>query len=166
MHSFECEEYLIAPSDIGKARSVHMYECTIYNIKDVAQSVLTKGKVRDDSDTKKLGVEQIVGAHDPFLCIAPSVTRALFNIKLPLQDHHFQHIVERSPTFSFPLSHMSVKEHCSQLIVFAGRNPFVSILYFEHTISLLPCTIILVPHFLQHHILHFVLILHCLSSIN
>ena len=170
MHSFECEEYLIAPSDVGNARSLLMHERTIYNIKNVARSVLTKGKVRDDSETTKVSVEQIVGAYDPFLCIAPSVTRALFNIKLPFQDHHFQHIVERCPTFSFPLSHMSVKELCSQLSVFGGRNPLVSIFYFVRTISLLLC-IILVPHFLQHHVLHFVLILHsvigsCLSSIN
>ena len=146
-HSFVCEEYLIAPSDVGKAHSLLVDERTIYNIKDIARSVLTKGKVRDDTKTKRIDVEQIVGAHDPFYCIPPSVTRALFNTKLPLQDHHFQHIVERCP-FSFLRS--DLKEHCSQLSVFAGRNPLVSICYFEHKISLLSC-IILIPHSVQHH---------------
>ena len=134
MHSFECEEYLIAPSDVGKARSLLMDKRTIYNIKDVARSVLTKGKVKDDSKTKRVGVEQIVGVHDPFLCIAPSVTKALFSAKLPLQEYHLQHIVNRCSYFSpslLCLSHISVKERCSQVSVFAGRNPLVSITWFE-----------------------------------
>ena len=148
MHSFECEEYLIAPSDVAKARSLLVSKRILYNIKDIARSVLTKCNVTDDNRTKKVGVEQIVGAHDPFYCITPSVTRALFNTKLPLQDHHFQHIVERCPSFSF--SRCDIKECCSQLSVFAGRNPLVSICYFEHEISLLSC-IILIPHSVQHH---------------
>ena len=133
-HSFECEEYLIAPSDVGKACSLLMDKRTIYNIKDVARSVLTKSKVRDDSDTKSVGVEQIVGAHDPFLCIAPSVTKALFSAELSLQEDHLQHIVNRCSYFSsslLSLSHISVKKHCSQISVFAGRNPLVSITWFE-----------------------------------
>ena len=130
MHSFKCEEYLIAPSDVGKARSLLMDERTLYNIKDVARSVLTKGKVRDDRNIKRMGVEQIVGVHDPFLCIAPSVTKALFCAKLSLQEDHLQHIVNRCSYLSSSLlssSQMSVKEHCNQLSVFAGRNPLVSI---------------------------------------
>ena len=128
MHSFECEEYLIAPSDVGKARSL-VSNRTLYNIKDVARSVLTKGSVKDDKD-KRIHVGQIVGAHDPFLCIAPSVTKVLFSTELPLQEDHLQHIVNRCCFFSSPLlslSHMSIKEHCSQVSVFAGRNPLVSI---------------------------------------
>ena len=130
MHSFECEEYLIAPSDVGEARSLLMDKRILYNIKDVARSVLTKCNVRDDSDTKTVGVEQIVGVRDPFLCIAPSVTKALFSAKSSLQEDHLQHIVNGCSYFSSsPLSssHMSVKERCSQLSVFAGRNPLVSI---------------------------------------
>ena len=134
MHSFECEEYFIAPSDVGKARSLLMDKRTLYNIKDVARSVSTKGIVRDDNNTKKVRVEEIVGLHDPFLCIAPSVTKALFSAELPLREDHIQHIVERCSFFSSSpllLSHMSVKERCSQLSVFAGRNPLVSIDQFE-----------------------------------
>ena len=130
MHAFDCEEYLIAPSDVGKARSLLMDERTLYNIKDVARSVLTKGDVGDDNSTKRVGVEQIVGAHDPFFCIAPSVTKTLFSAKLLLRKDHLQHIQERCFFFSSSpllLSHMSVKERCRQLSVFAGRNPFVSI---------------------------------------
>ena len=130
MHSFECEEYLISPSDIGQARSLPVRERTLYNIKSVARSVLAKGNVTDDKDTKTTSIEEIVGSHDPFICIAPSVTRALFNADLPLQYNHLQHIMERCSFFSSSpllLSHMSVKERCSQLSVFAGRNPLVSV---------------------------------------
>ena len=154
MHSFECEEYLISPSDLGKARSLPVRERTLYNIKDVARSVLAKCNVTDDNDTKTINIEDIVGAHDPFFCIAPSVTRALFNADLPLQHNHLQHIMERCSFLSFSLSLMSIKEHCSQLSIFAGRNPLVSISQFDHTISVMSCVI----HFVLHHTLpHFVL---------
>ena len=129
MHSFECEEYLIAPSDVAKARCLPVRERILYNVKDVARSVLAKCNVTKcyDKDMKSINIEQIVGACDPFLCIAPSVTRALFSANLPLHHNHLHHIMERCSFFSFSLSHMSVKERCSQLSVFAGRNPLVSI---------------------------------------
>ena len=149
MHSFECEEYLIAPTDVGKARSLLMDKRTLYNIKDVARSVLTKGNVRDDKNTKGVGIEEIVGAHDPFLCIPPSVTKALFSAELSLREDHLQHILNRCSFFSsFLLSstHMSVKERCNQLSVFAGRNPLVSIHQFDNLL-LICCSSYL------HHIL-------------
>ena len=130
MHSFKCEEYLIAPSDVAEARSLYVKDRTLYNIKDVARSVLEKRNVKDDNCTKEVGIEQIVGVHDPFFCIAPSVTKALFSAKRPFRDDHLQHIVNKCSYFSSSLlssSHMSVEERCSQLSVFAGRNPLVSI---------------------------------------
>ena len=93
MHAFECDEYLIDPSDVGKARNLLTNKRRLYNIKDVARSVLTKGKVRDDSETKRVGIEQIVGVHDLFLCITPSVTKALFSAELSHSD--LQHIVNK-----------------------------------------------------------------------
>ena len=127
MHSFECEEYLIAPKDVGKALSLPVDERILYNIKHVARSVLTKGNVIADKCTESVSVEEIVGVDDPFFCIAPSVTKALFSDKPSLQeDDHLQHILNRCSYFSSS-SQMSVKERCSQLSVFAGRNPLVSI---------------------------------------
>ena len=130
MHAFKCEEYLIAPSDVARARSLLVNERTLYHLSNIARSVLKKCIVTDDSGTKKVGIEQIVGADDPFFCIAPSVTKALFSAELPVRDYHLQHIVNRCSYFSSSLlssSHVSVKERCSQLSVFAGRNPLVSI---------------------------------------
>ena len=130
MHTFKCEEYLIAPSDVAKTRSLRVKKRTLYNIKDVARSVLAKCNVSDDKDTKSVAIEQIVGHYDPFLCIAPSVTKALFSAELPLREDHLQHIVNSCSYLSSSLlssSHMSVEERCSQLSVFAGRNPLVSI---------------------------------------
>ena len=61
MQAFECEEYLIAPRDVAKARSFFVSERTLYKISKVARSVLAKCKVSDDSNTKKVDIEQIVG---------------------------------------------------------------------------------------------------------
>ena len=130
MHSFKCEEYLIAPSDVAKARSLLVSERILYNIKDIARSVLRKCNVSDEKYTKKVDIKHVVGAHDPFLCIASLVTKALFNDELPLRDDHLRHIVEKCSFFSSSLvsfNRMQVKESCSQLSVFAGRNPLVSI---------------------------------------
>ena len=130
MHSFKCEEYLIAPKYVTKAGSLHNSKQTLYNLSNVARSVLTKRKVSDDEGNNTVDIEQIVGARDPFLCIAPLVTKALFNDELPLRDDHLKHIVERCSYFSSLLvsfNRMLVKKHCSQLSVFAGRNPLVSI---------------------------------------
>ena len=130
MHAFKCEEYLIAPSDVAKARSLLVNERTLYHISNIARSVLKKCIVTDDSNTKKVGIEQIVGADDPFFCIAPSVTKALFSAELPLREDDHQHIVNRCCLFSSSLlssSDISVKECCNDLSVFAGRNPLVNI---------------------------------------
>ena len=130
MHSFKCEEYLIAPSDVAIARNLLVSERRVYHISKIARSVLAKCKVSDDNHIKKVDIEQIVGAHDPFLCIAPSVTKALFSAELLLREDHLQHIVNRCSYFTSSLlssSYMSVQERCSQLSVFAGRNPLVSI---------------------------------------
>ena len=130
MHAFKCEEYQIAPSDVAKARSLLVNERTLYHISNIAHSVLKKCIVTDDSNTKKVGIEQIVGADDPFFCIAPSVTKALFNAEVQLREDLLQHIVYRCSYFSSSIlssSHTSVKEHCSKLSVFAERNPLVSI---------------------------------------
>ena len=131
MQPFKCGEYLIAPSDVVKACSVLVKERTLYKISKVARSVLEKCKVSDDSHTKNVDIKQIVGANDPFLCIAPLVTKALFNTEMPLKEDYCQHIVNRC-SFYFSSSHLSsshtsIKERCSQLSVFAGRNPLVSI---------------------------------------
>ena len=37
MHSFKCEEYLIAPSDVAKARNLPVNKRTLYNIKHDAR---------------------------------------------------------------------------------------------------------------------------------
>ena len=129
MHSFKFEEYLIAPSDVAKARNL-VKERTLYKLNKVARSVLAKCNVSDDSQTKNVGIEQIVGANDPFFCIAPSVTKALFSAELPLKKDYLQQIVDRCSYFTsshLSSSHISIKERCSQLSVFAGRNPLVSI---------------------------------------
>ena len=69
MHSFKFEKYLIAPSNVAKACTLPVSECKFYIIKNVAQSVLAKCYVSDDSNTNNVDIKQIVGVHDPFFAL-------------------------------------------------------------------------------------------------
>ena len=124
-------EYMIAPDQVSSARTLEVCERTLYSMEDVAVAVLTKANVMDEDDTE-IDVKEIVGTKDPFLHIAPLVTKALFNTsnaELPVQDDYLQHIQDVcGDTFlsSVKCTHIAIKEHCSSLSVFAGRNPLVS----------------------------------------
>ena len=133
------QEYMIAPNQISTAHTLEVCEHTLYLIEDVAFAVLTKANVMDEDDTAAIDVKEIVGTKDPFLHIAPLVSQALFNTsnaELPVQDDYLQHIQDVCvDTFlsSIKCTHISIKEYCSSLSIFAGRNPLVSectIMYF------------------------------------
>ena len=124
-------EYMIAPDQVSTARTLEVCERTLYSMEDVAVAVLTKANVMDEDDTE-IDVKEIVGTKDPFLHIAPLVTKALFNTsnaELPVPDDYLRHIQEVcGDTFlsSVECTHIAIKEHCSSLSVFAGCNPLVS----------------------------------------
>ena len=125
------DEYMIAPDQVSTARTREVCERTLYSIEDVAVAVLAKTNVMG-TDGIAFDVKEIVGNKDPFFHIAPLVTKSLFNTsnaELPVQDDYLQHIHDVcGDTFlsSVECTHISIKEHCSSLSVFAGRNPFVS----------------------------------------
>ena len=125
------DEYMIAPDHVSTAHTLEVCERTLYSMKDVAVGVLKKINIMDTHGTA-LDVKEIVGNKDPFLHIAPLVTKALFNTnnaELPVQDDYLRHIQDVcGDTFlSFvECTHIKIKEHCSSLSVFAGRNPLVS----------------------------------------
>ena len=124
-------EYMIAPDQVSTAHTLEVSKRTCYSIKDVAVGVLNKDSVMG-TDGNALNVKEIVGNNDPFLHIAPLVTKALFsksNAELPVQDDYLRHIQDVcGDTFlsSVECTHIAIKEHCSRLSVFAGRNPLVS----------------------------------------
>ena len=127
------QEYMITPDQVSTAHTLEVCERTLYSMEDVAVAVLTKDNVMDvDEDDTAIDVKEIVGNEDPFLHIAPLVTKALFNTsnaELPVQDDYLLHIQDVcGDTFlsSIECTHVAIKEHCSSLSVFAGRNPFVS----------------------------------------
>ena len=125
------DEYMIAPDQVSTACTLEVCERMLYLMEDVAVAVLTKGDIMDTNGTA-LDVKQIVGDKDPFLLIAPLVTKALFNTsngELPVQDDYLRHVQDVcGDTFlsSVKCTHIAIKEHCSSLSVFAGRNPLVS----------------------------------------
>ena len=125
------DEYMIAPDQVSTARSLEVCKRTLYSMEDVAVAVLTKVNIVGTDDTA-LDVKEIVGNKDPFPHIAPLVTKELFNTsnaESPVQDDYLQHIQNVcgvSFLSSVKCTHIAIKEHCSSLSVFAGRNPFVS----------------------------------------
>ena len=114
---------------------------TLYALGEVARGVILRGHVRDSNRLldEALDVKAIISENEPFLCIDPQVTVALFdddNRKLQLPDSSIQHIQETcGHTFSLPtnLTHHSIREHLSRFSVFAGRNPLVSLYYLTFT---------------------------------
>ena len=124
-------EYMIAPNQVSTARTLKVCKRTLYSMEDVAVAVLTKINIIGTDDIA-LDVKEIVGNKDPFPHIAPLVTKELFNTsnaESPVQDDYLQHIRNVcgvSFLSSVKCTHIAIKEHCSSLSVFAGRNPFVS----------------------------------------
>ena len=87
-------DYIIAPDQVSTAHFLDVYKRTLYSIEDVAVAVLNKDSIMS-TDGIVLDVKEIVGNNDPFLHIAPLVTKALFNesnAELPVQDDYLQHI--------------------------------------------------------------------------
>ena len=125
------DEYMIAPDQVSTVHSLEVCKRILYSMEDIAIAVLTKVKVIS-TDYIALDVKKIVGNNDPFLNIAPLVTKSLFNTsnaEVLVQDDYLQHIQDVcGDTFlsSVECTHISIKEHCSRLSVFAGRNPLVS----------------------------------------
>ena len=88
------DEYMIAPDQISTARTREVCKRTLYSIEDVAVAVLAKTIIMN-TDGIAHDVKEIVGNKDPYLHIAPLVTKALFNTsnaELPVQDDYVQHI--------------------------------------------------------------------------
>ena len=125
------DEYMITPDQVSTAHGLKVRKRSLYSMKDIAVAVVTKVKVIS-TDNIALDVKEIVGNEDPFFNIAPLVTKALFNTNNAeqlLQDDYRRHIHDVfGDTFlsSIECTYKSIKEHCSCLSVFAGRNPLVS----------------------------------------
>ena len=128
------KQFIIAPGNIKDVIEKKQGNHVLYGLRSVAKGVLVKGTVTS-TNNKEAAVQLVVGEKEPYLCIAPLVTKALFtdiNKYLPLPDHYVQHIYEVCPEimFLYPSSdytHLSVREHLNTFSIFAGRNPLVSL---------------------------------------
>ena len=128
------KQFIIPPGDVKDVMEKEQINCLLYALRNIAKGVLTRETVTSSSD-KKVAVHLVVGEKEPYLCLAPLVTKALFtdsNKDLPLPDHYVQHIEEvcREIMSLYPLkdfTHLSVREHLNKYSIFAGRNPLVSL---------------------------------------
>ena len=145
------EQFVIAPGNVKKVIDKEMRQRTLCSLKEVARGVLVKGLVRYTNSTsdERCDVKSVVGEREPYLCIDPLVTKALFSDSmkdLPLPGLYIQHVNEMCReimTWYMPstdFTHLSMRKHLNQFSIFAGRNPFVSLysltcLFINHIIG-------------------------------
>ena len=133
------EQFIIAPGNIKDVMEKEQGKHVLYGLRSVARGVLVKGTATSTND-ENISIQLVVGEKEPYLCIAPLVTKALFtdtNKDLPLPDHYVKHIEEvcgeiMSFYKSSDYTHLSVREYLNTFSIFAGRNPLVSL----HSLSL------------------------------
>ena len=133
------EQFIIAPGNIKDVMEREQGNRILYGLRSVARGVVVKGTATSTND-ENVSIQYVVGKKEPYLCIAPLVTKALFtdtNKDLPLPYHYVQHInkVCREIMSFYPSSdytHLSVREYLNTFSVFAGCNPLVSL----HSLSL------------------------------
>ena len=138
---FSCtsKQFIIAPGNVKDVMEKGQRNRILYALRNVAKGVVTRKNVTSSTD-ESVAVKSVVGKKEPYLCLAPLVTKALFtdsNKDLPLPDHYLQHKEELCGEimFLYPLldfTHLSVREHLNKFSIFAGRNPLVSL----HSLSL------------------------------
>ena len=128
------KQFIIPPGDVKDVMEKKQKNRTLYALRNVAKGVLMRETVTSSSD-KCVPVHLVVGEKEPYLCIAPLVTKALFtdtNKDLPLPDHYVHRIKEVCKKImtlypSSDFTHLSVREHLNKFSIFAGRNPLVSL---------------------------------------
>ena len=133
------KQFAIAPGNIKDVMEKEQKNRILYALRNVAKGVLTRETITFSTD-ESVAVHLVVGEKEPYLCLAPLVTKALFidtNKDLPLPDHYVQHIEEVCGEImtlypSLDFTHLSVREHLNKYSIFAGRNPLVSL----HSLSL------------------------------
>ena len=133
------KQFIIAPGNIKDVMEKEQRNRIVFAIREVAKGVLMKGTATS-TNNERVAVQLVVGKKEPYLCIVPLVTKALFtdtNKDLPLPYHYVQHIEEvcGEVMFLYPSSdftHLSVREHLNKFSIFGGRNPLVSL----HSLSL------------------------------
>ena len=133
------KQFIIAPGNVKDVMDKEQRHRVVYALRNVSKAVLLKGAATS-TNNEIVDVQLVVGEKEPYLCIAPLVTKALFtntNKYLPLPDHYIRHIEEvcGEIMFFYPSSdftYLSVREHLNKFSIFAGRNPLVSL----HSLSL------------------------------
>ena len=128
------KQFIIPPDNIKDVMEKEQRNRIVYALREVAKGVLVKGTA-SSTYNEAVAVQLVVGEKEPYLCLAPLVTKALFtdtNKDLPLPDHYIQHIEEvcgeiMSLYPSSDFAHLSVREHLNKFSIFAGHNPLVSL---------------------------------------
>ena len=129
------KQFVIAPGNVKNVIDKEQANRVVYSLREAAKGVLARENV-SSTNNEIVNVQLVVGKKEPYLCIVPLLTKALFtdsNKDLQLPDHYVQHIREVCSEImsSYPSSdftYFAVREHLNQYSIFAGRNPLVSLL--------------------------------------
>ena len=129
------KQFVIAPGNVKNVIDKEQANRVVYSLREAAKGVLARENVTS-TNNEIVNVQLVVGKKEPYLCIVPLLTKALFtdsNKDLQLPDHYVQHIREVCSEImsSYPSSdftYFAVREHLNQYSIFAGRDPLVSLL--------------------------------------
>ena len=128
------KQFIIPPGDVKDVMEKKQKNRILYALRNVAKGVLMRETVTS-STNECVPVHLVVGEKEPYLCIAPLVTKALFtdtNKDQLLSDHYVQRIKEVCKEImslypSSDFTYLSVREHLNRFSIFVGRNPLVSL---------------------------------------
>ena len=128
------KQFIIPPGNIKDIVYKKKESCIVYTLREVARGILTRESVTA-TNKENVDVKLVVGNREPYLYIAPLVTKALFtdtNKDLSLPDHYVQHIKETCGEImslypSSDFTYLSVRQHLNKFSIFAGCDPLVNL---------------------------------------
>ena len=128
------KQFIIPPGNVKDVMDKKQKNRILYALRNVAKGVIMRETVTSSTD-ECVPVHLVIGEKEPYLCIAPLVTKALFtdtNKDQLLPNHYVRRIKDVCKEImtlypSSDFTHLSVREHLNKFSVFAGRNPLVSL---------------------------------------
>ena len=132
----DTKEFLISPDQLGNALQCNLTDLSLYEVQDVARSIVQKKKYITNDRSKTLNISSLLGQLEPYHSLPLSVIHQLFNdsnVSQLIPEHLLRKIQERCrPIMDTYLvtressTYQSVRDHLNRFSIFAGRNPFVS----------------------------------------
>ena len=132
----DTKAFLISPHQLSTVLQYNLAELSLYEVQDVARSVVLKKKYITNDRSETLDISSLLGQLEPYHSLPLSVIQQLFDdskVSDHIPDHFLRVIQERCrpimdiyPVTRESNTYQSVRDHLNRFSIFAGRNPFVS----------------------------------------